>query len=60
MVGILATALLSANFLKLDSIVLLDIELVVGLGLVIFFILGIAVYLYITDTMPLRELLSYE
>jgi len=59
-VGILATALVSANFLKLDSIVLLDIELVVGLGLVIFFILGIAVYLYITDTMPLRELLSYE
>ncbi len=58
--GVLATALISANFLELESVVLFDGELIAGLGLIIFFIMGIALYLYKTDTMPLRELLSYE
>ncbi|MFT7644478.1 MAG: putative ABC transport system permease protein [Candidatus Paceibacteria bacterium] len=58
--GLLASALISANFLQLESTVLFDGELIAGLGLIIFFIMGIALYLYKTDTMPLRELLSYE
>jgi putative ABC transport system permease protein len=58
--GLLASALISANFLQLESAVLFDGELIAGLGLIIFFIMGIALYLYKTDTMPLRELLSYE
>ncbi len=58
--GVLATALISTYFLQLDTLVFFDMELILGLGLVIFFIIGIAVYLYKTDVMPLRELLSYE
>jgi putative ABC transport system permease protein len=58
--GVLASALISIQFLQLDAAVLFDAELIAGLGLIIFFIMGIALYLYKTDTMPLRELLSYE
>ena len=58
--GVLATALISTYFLKLESVVLFDGQLILGLGLVLFFIIAMAVYLYKTDGMPLRELLSYE
>ncbi|QQR65349.1 hypothetical protein IPH92_02085 [Candidatus Kaiserbacteria bacterium] len=59
-IGILVTAIMSTTFLKLDSIVLFDAEIIIGLCFIIFFIVGIALYLYKTDTMQLRELLSYE
>jgi predicted lysophospholipase L1 biosynthesis ABC-type transport system permease subunit len=58
--GMLVTAFISVQFLKLDTVALFDKELIAGLGLILFFIMGIALYLYKTDTMPLRELLSYE
>jgi ABC-type antimicrobial peptide transport system permease subunit len=58
--GVLAAALISTHFLQLSTIVLFDGEVLVGLALIILFITGIAVYLYKMDTMPLRELLSYE
>jgi ABC-type antimicrobial peptide transport system permease subunit len=58
--GVLSSALISVHFLGLDTAVFFDGELMAGLGLIIFFITGIALYLYKTDTMPLRELLSYE
>ncbi len=47
-------------FLKLDSTVFFDTELLVGLGLIVTSIGCIGLYLFKTDTMPLRELLSYE
>ena len=59
-VGMVVTAFISAQYLQLDTGALFDTELVAGLGLLMVFILGIALYLYKTDTMPLRELLSYE
>jgi len=47
-------------FLKLDSTVFFDSELLIGLGLIVTSIGLIGLYLFKTDTMPLRELLSYE
>ncbi len=47
-------------FLKLNSTVLFDTELLIGLGLIVLSIGLIGYYLFRTDTMPLRELLSYE
>ena len=58
--GMLVATFISVQFLKLDTVALFDKELIAGLGLILFFIMGIALYLYKTDTMPLRELLSYE
>jgi ABC-type antimicrobial peptide transport system permease subunit len=58
--GVLVSYGLNVYFLQLDSAVLFDLELMAGLGLIILFIMGIAITLYKTDTMPLRELLSYE
>ena len=58
--GVLAALVVSVNFLQLDALVFFDVELLAGLGLIIVFIMAIALYLYKTDTMPLRELLSYE
>jgi len=58
--SVLSTLFISSRFLQLSSTVLFAGEIVSGLVLIIFFIVGIALYLYKTDTMPLRELLSYE
>jgi len=58
--GVLVSYGLNVYFLQLDTAVLFDLELMAGLGLIILFIMGIAIALYKTDTMPLRELLSYE
>ena len=58
--GMLVTTFISVQFLKLETVALFDKELIAGLGLILFFIMSIALYLYKTDTMPLRELLSYE
>lgn len=58
--GVGIVALISTRFLELDTPVFFDAELIIGLGILIFFIVGIASYLYKSDSMPLRELLSYE
>jgi predicted lysophospholipase L1 biosynthesis ABC-type transport system permease subunit len=50
---------ISQYFFKLDIITLFDFELIAGLGLMILFVGLIGLYLFKTDTMPLRELLSY-
>ncbi|MBP6889822.1 MAG: FtsX-like permease family protein [Candidatus Moranbacteria bacterium] len=59
-VSVLISGLISSYFLKLDTVVLFDQELLLGLSLIIFFIMGIAFFLYKSDTIQLRELLSYE
>jgi putative ABC transport system permease protein len=58
--GVLVSYGLNVYFLQLDTVVLFDPKLIAGVGLIMAFIMGIAVTLYKTDTMPLRELLSYE
>lgn len=60
LLGLLAAAVISKVFLELDSVVLFDGQLFFGLSLVVLFITGIALYLYKSDTVALRELLSYE
>jgi putative ABC transport system permease protein len=60
LLGLLAATLVGVYFLELESVVLFDMGLLAGLGLVLFFVICIALYMYKTDTMPLRELLSYE
>lgn len=54
------TYFINKFFLKLSSSVFFDMELVFGLGMIVFGIGFIGLYLFKTDTMKLRELLSYE
>ncbi|MEN9621952.1 MAG: hypothetical protein RLZZ67_386 [Candidatus Parcubacteria bacterium] len=58
--SVVISALVSSYFLKLKSVVLFDLEILSGLALIVFFITGIAFFLYKSDTIQLRELLSYE
>lgn len=60
LLGAVATYVIGINFLGLEGTVWFDGELLAGLGLIILFITGIALFLYKTEIMPLRELLSYE
>jgi hypothetical protein len=57
--SILVTFFISTYFLSLDSFVWFDLELVIGLGLIVLLVGMIGLYLFKSDTMPLRELLSY-
>lgn len=57
--SIAATYGVSQYFLKLDSVAFFDLELFIGLGLIVVLVAGIALHLFKTDKMPLRELLSY-
>lgn len=58
--SIVITFFVNKYLLKFNSTVFFDTELVVGLGLIISFIGLIGFYLFKKDTMPLRELISYE
>lgn len=58
--GVLAATLVSSYYLKLEVSLLYDAELIIGLALIIFFVFCIALYLYRTDTLELKEILSYE
>ncbi len=51
---------LSVYFLELDSPALFDVQVVIGMLCIIGGIASIAVYLFTTDRVALRELLSYE
>ena len=51
---------ISNYFLGIESLVLFDLDLVIGLGLIIVLVGLVGFYLFKTDTMALRELLSYE
>jgi len=59
LLSVLVTYLISTYFLRLDSFVWFDLQLVFGLSLIVFLVGLIGLYLFKTDTMPLRELLSY-
>lgn len=58
-VGVVVAFLISQYFFKIGSVTLFDAQLVVGFGLIVFFVGMIGLYLFKSDTMPLRELLSY-
>lgn len=51
---------ISNYFLGIESLVLFDVDLVIGLAVIIILVGLVGLYLFKTDTMPLRELLSYE
>lgn len=55
-----ATYFISTHYLNLPSPAIFDGTLLIGLGLIIVFVGVIGFYLFKSDTMPLRELLSYE
>jgi putative ABC transport system permease protein len=59
MVSVVAAFLISQYYFKLGSVTLFDLQLVVGLGLIILLVGVIGLYLFKSDTMPLKELLSY-
>lgn len=59
-VSVVAAFAISTYFLGLDSVALFDSELVIGLSLIVVLVGLIGLYLFKTDTLPLRELLSYE
>jgi len=52
--------LINHFFLELDTVVLFDLELIIGLSLIVILVGVSGLYLFKTDTMPLRALLSYE
>jgi putative ABC transport system permease protein len=58
-VSVIAAYLISQYFFKLGSVTLFDVQLVAGLGLIVLLVGAIGLYLFKSDTMPLRELLSY-
>jgi putative ABC transport system permease protein len=58
-VSVITSFLISQYFFKLGSVTLFDLELITGLGLIVLLVGAIGLYLFKTDTMPLRELLSY-
>ncbi len=59
-VSCIVVLLINQTILELSAVALFSPVLFVGIALIFFFILAIAWYLFKTDTMPLRELLSYE
>ncbi len=58
-VSVVAAFLISQYFFKLGSVTLFDVQLAAGLGLIVLLVGVIGLYLFKTDTMLLRELLSY-
>lgn len=60
LIGVLTTGGLTRYYLKIDSLALFDPELVLGLFLIVCVVGIIGTYLYVRDTTPLRELLSYS
>ncbi|MEZ4195605.1 MAG: FtsX-like permease family protein [Candidatus Paceibacterota bacterium] len=60
LLSIVVTWLVSEYFLKLDQVILFNSQLIFGLSIIGVFVGLIGLYLFKTDTMPLRELMSYE
>ena len=58
-VSVVAAFLISQYFFKLGSVTLFDFNLMAGLAIIVLLVGVIGLYLFKTDTMPLRELLSY-
>lgn len=57
--GVMVANGVSQYYLKLEGVVLFDRELVLGLLAIVLLMLLLGTYLFKTDTMKLRELLSY-
>lgn len=58
--SMLISFFITTYYLQITSPVLFDLELIVGLGLIVLCIGLTGLYLFKKDTMPLRELISYE
>lgn len=60
LVSLLVTTIVTEQFLAIDTTTLIAFELLVGLAAIILGVFAIAYYLFKTDILPLRELMSYE
>lgn len=60
LLALIINFIINNYFLGIADVVWFDLMLIIGLMLILFLITSIAFYLFKTDTMPLRELLSYE
>jgi putative ABC transport system permease protein len=58
--SIIINFLVMNYFFDINNFVWFDLNLIIGLALILFFIISVAFYLFKNDNMPLRELLSYE
>jgi putative ABC transport system permease protein len=58
--SIIISFLINKFFLKFDSQVFFDLELVIGLGFIVILVGFVGLYLFKRDTTSLRELISYE
>ncbi len=54
------TFIITKYYLELDSTVFFDLQLISGLALIVLLVALIGFYLFKTDTMQLRQLLSYD
>lgn len=59
-VSLLVTTVVTEQFLAIDTTTLIALELMMGLLAIIVGVFVLAYYLFKTDILPLRELLSYE
>jgi putative ABC transport system permease protein len=59
LIGVLTAYAVAQYFFELNSLVLFDVELVVSLVAIVLLVISLGTYLFKTDTMKLRELLSY-
>ncbi|HMO78451.1 MAG TPA: hypothetical protein PKD95_04635, partial [Candidatus Paceibacterota bacterium] len=59
-VSIVLVILINQFFLELETVILFNLELIIGLSLIVTLVGVIGLFLFKTDTMPLRALLSYE
>ncbi len=58
--SLITTYVIAVEYLGLSAVTWFTIDLGIGLGLIIGLVFVLASYLFITDRMPLRALLSYE
>jgi hypothetical protein len=58
--SIVVTWLANEFLLELEKIVIYAPIVLIGIGLIVVTVVILAVFLFLRDTMPLRELLSYE
>lgn len=60
LLSVIISFLINKFFLEFDSHVFFDLELVIGLGLIVLLVGFVGLYLFKRDTSSLRELISYE
>lgn len=60
LLSVVVSYVVSVYYIGVDTAAIFDTELLLGLGLVVALIALLGLYLFKSDTMPLRQLLAYE